>query len=311
MEDVRCNYCGSDDTRLVNEGADLLLNKSGNFRLVQCLVCDLIYQNPRLSNDELALYYPDSYVSYRKKKEDQTVVERVGANHAIQRQCARLIRHRTTPGRLLDIGCATGVFLHAMQEKGWEVHGVEPSEHAVAYAREQYELTTITHGVLADTRFPDGSFDVVTLWDVLEHVADPKAVLNEVYRILKPAGLLVISVPNPTSLDAYLFGSYWLGWERPRHLHLFPPKLLEKYLNDASFSLQSIESFSGRWGVTLFSLRFFFVAQGWSPTWWEPLLKLLYTLPFRAITWPFYQLLERLNRTTVMAVFSEKVVPPN
>ena len=78
---------------------------------------------------------------------------------------------------------------------------------------------TFTRGRWRRRHFEAQSFDVVTLWDVFEHVLDPKATLTEIARILKPNGLVVIHTPNPTSLEARLMGANWVGWERPRHLH--------------------------------------------------------------------------------------------
>lgn len=307
MKHIVCNYCGQDNTQVVNHGADLLLNLPGDFYLVRCLGCGLIYQNPQLSAAELAVHYPDNYLPYQLNNQNKTSwLRRLGQKHALSRLCARVIRHRPNPGYLLDVGCATGVFLNAMRERGWQVKGVEPGVFAANYARQQFQLDIFT-GLLEEAAFPSASFDVVTLWDVLEHVADPKATLQEIGRILKPNGLLIASVPNPNSVEAWLFGSYWVGWERPRHLHLISPALAVNYLAETGFQLENIESFNGRLSLTLLSLEFWLKSKGWQESYWRPFLKLAYTPPFRLLTWPVYRFGEWQNKTSIMTLFARRI----
>ena len=202
-------------------------------------------------------------------------------------------------------GCATGQFLQAMQEYGWQVMGVELSAFAAIYAREVVGLD-VKIGTLEEVALIGGSFDVVTLWDVFEHVLDPKATLTEIGRLLKPRGLVVIHTPNPTCLEARLFGANWIGWERPRHLHLYSPDVLRRYLQATGFEMITIESFSGRLGVTLLSVEYALKAWGISEAKWRPWLKLAYNLPLRLATWPLYQLLERTNKMTGMTIFAQR-----
>jgi len=302
MKHVCCNYCGYDDTELVNVGPDMLLN-TGQFTLVRCRHCGLIYQNPQPNLTELAAHYPDEYPRFITS-EQESGLSRLSANHALTRQRQRLERHWEGYGRLLDVGCATGQFLAHMRTAGWQVAGVEFSPHAAAFAREQYGLDVQT-GTLEDATFADDSFDVVTLWDVLEHVQNPKGTLAEVARILRPGGLVVVSTPNPDCVEARLFGPHWIGWERPRHLHLFPPKLLRRYMQDAGFEVVSLESFSGRLGVTLVSIAYWLRTTNVPEEKWQPWLRAAYTWPLRLATWPIYRLGEALNKTTTMAVFAQ------
>jgi SAM-dependent methyltransferase len=304
MKHVSCNYCGHDKSELVNSGPDMLLNK-GHFTLVRCLVCGLIYQNPQPSLAELAGHYPEEYPRFitAPTEESSLSLNRLSADHALARQRQRLERHFAGPGRLLDVGCATGQFLSHMREAGWEVTGVEFSPHAAAFARQQYGLDVRT-GTLENVVLPEASIDVVTMWDVLEHVPDPKGTLKEIARILRPGGLLVVSTPNPTSLEARLFGPHWIGWERPRHLHIFPPNLLRHYVDDAGFTTESLESFSGRLSVTLVSLVYWFKARNIPEEKWQPWLRRAYNWPLRLATWPIYRLGEALNKTTTMTLFA-------
>ena len=306
MNQVNCNYCGKDDTQPVSRGADLLLNKAGDFHLVRCLNCDLIYQNPKLTKEELTEYYPDEYDPYQRGVVEQlSGVQKFDRQHEMSRRCTRIEAYFDKPGKILDIGCATGLFLAAMKERGWEAHGIEPSDYAADYARTQYGLQVI-HGTLEDTQLPEDQFDVVTMWDVLEHVDDPMETLKEVYRILKPNGLLVVSLPNPNSLEARIFGDTWIGWDRPRHLNIFSSEVIEKYLDKTGFQLNKIESFSGKLAITLMNLDFWVTAKGYDQNRWQRLRRFLYNPVFRAATWPVYRLLGALNRLTIMNIFAIK-----
>jgi len=304
MKHVNCNYCGAADTDLVNHGPDLLLNQPGDYRLVRCRQCGLIYQNPQLTLEELGNHYPQEYSPYKKDMRDEkSTIRRLDTQYGLSRRCKLLMKYTLQPGSILDIGCATGLFLNAMQQHGWQSTGVELSPYAAEYARQQFQLKVKT-GTVEKANFPDNSFDVVTMWDVLEHVIDPKATLFEIARILKPGGLLALSLPNPTCPEAHIFGSSWVGWDRPRHLHLFTPIVLEKYLNMTGFHLEKIESLGGRLGLTLLSLELVLKARHIPEKKWRPWLRLIYTGPVRIATWPVYRLGELANKTTVMNVFA-------
>jgi SAM-dependent methyltransferase len=302
MKDVFCNFCGHGSSELVNAGPDMLLN-SGTFRLVRCGNCGLIYQNPRLEPHELSLHYPPDYPRFIKHPETGSLLQRWSQQHALERQRQRLERHAAGCGILLDIGCATGQFLNHMRATGWEVVGIEPNVEAAAHGRNTYELDIIT-GTLEESRFADNTFDVVTLWDVLEHMSDPKSTLREIARILRPAGLLVVSTPNPTCIEARLFGPHWIGWERPRHLYLFPPRLLRRYLAEAGFDKIHIESFAGRLAVTLTSVEYWLKTTTAPPRVWQPALRLAYSWPLRLASWPIYRAAEACNQTTTMTLFA-------
>ena len=205
----------------------------------------------------------------------------------------------------MDIGCATGQFLATMADHGWQATGVEPSAFAADYARKTFNLK-VHQGTLETAALADASFDVVTQWDVLEHVIDPRQTLAIISRLLKPGGIYVASLPNPIAFEARLFGSSWVGWDRPRHLHLFAPNVLRQYLQRAGLTPIDLKSFSGHLAVTLLSLEFAAKARGWPESRWRPWLRLAYNWPLRLLTLPAYRLAGAMNKLSVMTMFARK-----
>jgi SAM-dependent methyltransferase len=306
MKPVKCNLCGQANAKVITQGGDLLLNKAGDFKLVECRHCGLIYQNPKLTLEELPQYYPDTYQPYLKNPEDEaSPTQRFSNQHQVDRRCRHVIKHAPHQGHILDIGCATGLFLNGMKQAGWQTSGVELSTYAATYAQQQFGLS-VFNGTVEAAAFPDEQFDVVTMWDVLEHVIDPLATLHEIRRILKPGGMLAVSLPNPIAFERYWFKDSWAGWDRPRHLHLFTPDVLQAYFAKTGLKLKEIDSLGGRLGLTLLSAEFWFKEKQVAKSKWKPLLTFLYTPPFRILTFPFYRIGEKLNRTTSMVVFALK-----
>ena len=306
MNYISCNLCGSDNYTIIHHGQDYLLNVPGDYFLVKCNHCGLIYQNPQLSYEELANHYPDQYTCYKSEiDKNASRLEQHSDKIAINRRCNHLEKYHPTKATLLDVGCATGIFLKAMRERGWLVAGVEPSAYASNYAHQQFGLD-IRHGTLEQANFPSRLFDVVTMWDVLEHVIDPKQTLHEVARILKPHGVLALSLPNPICIEATLFGDKWVGWDQPRHLHLFSPNVLQRYFDETEFELIKIDSLGGRLGLSLMSVDFLLKSRGVSEAQSKRITQLIYNWPLRLATLPFYRFAETQNQTTNMIVFARR-----
>lgn len=136
-------------------------------------------------------------------------------------------------GRLLDVGCATGFFMEIAKKRGFQVCGVEVSEFAAEKGR-MNSLNIIT-GDIFTPKYPDNYFDVVTMFDVIEHVPDPKVALLEAKRILKNGGLLVVNTPDSESVWAKAWGSRWQLIVPPEHIHYFSPQSLSTYLKKNGF----------------------------------------------------------------------------
>jgi SAM-dependent methyltransferase len=139
------------------------------------------------------------------------------------------------PGRVLDIGCGNGDFLHSLKRRGWDAHGVEFSAKAAELARSRG--IDVHRGELRSAAYPASFFDVVTLWHVVEHLPDPLTELAEVRRILRDDGLLVVEVPNSDCLTRRLCGVRWRQFDVPRHLQHFTPLTLKQALTRAGFAI--------------------------------------------------------------------------
>jgi SAM-dependent methyltransferase len=137
--------------------------------------------------------------------------------------------------RLLDVGCAGGAFPVAARAFGFEVAGVEPSQWLSAYARREYGLD-VRQGILQPGMFPDHSFDVISLWDVIEHVPDPHSTFTLIRSLLKPDGFLWVNYPDIGSLAARLMGWKWPFWLSV-HLHYYRRPTIARQIEGAGFEI--------------------------------------------------------------------------
>ncbi len=158
------------------------------------------------------------------------------------RQLDQIERLHGAPGKtLLDVGCSIGVFASAAKARGYQVRGVELAEETARYAQATFGLDVFC-GTLEEAHYPDQSFDVVTLWDVLEHVGNPIGLLCETRRILKDGGLLVVQCPNVRSKMASIGGERWIWWTVPDHLTHFDPNTMTRLLRRCGFAVASMET---------------------------------------------------------------------
>ncbi|HSD83228.1 MAG TPA: class I SAM-dependent methyltransferase [Anaerolineae bacterium] len=245
MEYVNCNLCGHDDTRLRFPSTLSDTTRPQNveaFRctspgygrhhtIVKCQNCGLIYTNPRFTGEEIL----DSYVAV---EDPLYLAERDGRVLTFERHLRPLEKIKAPPGKLVDVGAYTGVFVEIAAQHGWDACGVEPSHWAVEQA--QAQGLHMIEGTLATCGLADNSLDVVTMWDVIEHVSDPLGEMQQAQRLLKAGGLLVVHTMDVDSLFARVMGARW-PWLMEMHIYYFSRRTLKQMLEKAGFTVIRIE----------------------------------------------------------------------
>lgn len=200
---------------------------SSHGRIVQCLECGIVYTNPQVSKTDLIELYSDV--------EDRNYLDQAPARVETFQYNLRQIRARLpSVGRLLDVGSYCGIFLSVARAAGYSVLGVEPSRWACEYGKEMLGVDSI-QGTLSDVR-EVAAFDIITSWDVLEHVSDPQQQLREINRLLKPNGMLAFSTLNVANWYPSLLGERW-PWFMDMHLYYFDDDIVEWMLKRAGFRL--------------------------------------------------------------------------
>lgn len=235
LESVRCNSCHADDFDvLITDGRDRRHHLPGEFRMVRCRECNLVYLNPRPTAKALAAYYPPDYAPYVQRG----FLGRL-TRWLRQREALGLRRSLPAGAAVLEVGCAAGDLLAPLRDAGFRVVGVELSEHAATIARARHQLDVHT-GTLANAPLAARSFDAVIMRNVIEHVPDPGGDLERAASLLRPGGLLSLRTDNVASSDARLFRSLWYGFDFPRHLTLFSPETLTACVRSAGLEVAQV-----------------------------------------------------------------------
>ncbi|MSR86234.1 class I SAM-dependent methyltransferase [Candidatus Woesearchaeota archaeon] len=238
-----CNLCGSFE---IQNYADF-----GTYRLQKCSSCDLLFTDQD-SIDMTKMYSKDYFDGVHGnffvdcKKDYATRIDKSKKLQNFQ-YVLKKIKETKGQGTFMDIGCATGVFLDMAQKEGYDVTGVDVSDFACTYARENFGVKTL-NGKLEDLKIEEKSFDIITMWDVIEHVPDPHAFLAEVHRVLKDDGIIFVLTVNDSSLMGWGAEAAYLGTLKTiptftrmihpiHHNYHFKEKHLQRYLEKNGFSL--------------------------------------------------------------------------
>ncbi len=225
-----CNLCGGTAT--------LPLREASLQHLVRCPACGLVRVREMPTHDTVQKIYGEDY--YRNANSHVVGYENYEADmpnilKTAQRRLRLIERYRPAPGRLLDVGCALGFFLEAARQRGWDATGIDVSAYAVAAAKKRLGSNVLC-GQIQEMRFAEASFDVVTMWDVIEHTTNPLQQLQECHRVLKDEGLLVLCTPDIGSCVAKATGERWMGFKlADEHLYYFSRDTAQKMLNKAGF----------------------------------------------------------------------------
>jgi 2-polyprenyl-3-methyl-5-hydroxy-6-metoxy-1,4-benzoquinol methylase len=234
-----CPVCGSADLHYKLKALDQTVSKK-EFEIWQCSNCTLRLTQDVPDINSIGQYYQsDNYISHTNTKKGL-----INSLYHLVRELTlsnkrRLILSLTglKNGKLLDVGAGTGSFAGFMKKHGWNVTGLEPDEQARQQAQTINNIQLI--GPENFYLLPEESFDVITMWHVLEHVHDLHDYLTQLKKLIKPQGKIFIAVPNYTSFDASFYKNYWAAYDVPRHLYHFSPLSLKKLFNEHDFELQS------------------------------------------------------------------------
>ncbi len=234
METVdHCPVCGSSESSVALSAEDHTVSHTA-FTIQRCGTCGFQYTSPRPQQDRIGEYYlSESYISHAEKATG--LKDRI--YHWVRKRAIRnkhkLIAHYQPTGSALDVGCGTGDFLTYLVAQGYSAQGVEvsPDAHKIAANK----------GVSVASQLADipaqGQFNVISLWHVLEHVADPRETLKQLFERCSKGGLLVIAVPDNESWDCQHYGPKWAAWDVPRHLSHFRQQDVHKLLKETGFEI--------------------------------------------------------------------------
>lgn len=238
MGETKCNLCGGSNFKLFlktsggEKGTAFFPSSDviGDDTIVKCANCGLVFVNP-LPNETKLL---DEYSNF----EDERFASQAKGREITFEKNLKDIEKYKKKGKLLDIGTANGSFLYMAKKKGWEVEGVELNKYLIKWAKENYNLN-IKQGTIFQNKFSE-KFDVITLWDVLEHVSDPTKTLEKCNDLLKDNGIFVVNYPDYNTSISSALGKKW-PFYLSVHLYYFNKKTIEKLLNKCGFKVLKIK----------------------------------------------------------------------
>ncbi|MBF7092781.1 class I SAM-dependent methyltransferase [Flavobacterium sp. ALJ2] len=207
------------------------------FELHYDATLDMLITSPQPNQNDLGKYYEsEDYISHTDNK--RSLFEKayhIVKNIALKNKLNLINSENPQKGRILDIGAGTGDFLFTAKDNGWDTVGVEPSDRAKSIA-----IKKGISFVEKISELENNSFDVITMWHVLEHVPNLELQIQELKRLLKPTGTLIVAVPNFKSFDANHYKTFWAAYDVPIHFWHFSKKAIQLLFEKVDMSLEKI-----------------------------------------------------------------------
>jgi 2-polyprenyl-3-methyl-5-hydroxy-6-metoxy-1,4-benzoquinol methylase len=246
---ARCPCCGADDADAVASGVDYYAHRSPTqrFTMVQCRRCQTWYLNPRPEITELVKIYGQSYYSFSFRQRANGLIRRMRQFRdrlSLRKLMVNHIQGSLQDLRVLDVGCGDGTMLHTFKDLGVpanQLYGADVDAQAIG----SLEAAGI-NGLVSraeDVSYPEGSFDLIVMQQVIEHVAGPKEVLSNLLSLLRPGGVLLVETPNVSAWDRPLFRGLWGGFHFPRHWTLWNKRTIRETLLDSGFCIEELTTF--------------------------------------------------------------------
>jgi SAM-dependent methyltransferase len=213
----RCPVCGQTGAQSWRQAPDRLHGRQEKYTIERCTACSLVWLSHPPKPSEMHLHYTEDY---------HRLISSAGEDSSDRwRDRLETVRQHKESGAILDLGCSSGGFLGFFRGESWKLYGIEMSADCAKRAEARTGADVFVGDIL-DAPFASESFDVITCFDVLEHLYEPLQVMTKVREWLKPGGIFYVQVPNIDSAEARVFGTYWQGLELPRHLFHYSPTSL-------------------------------------------------------------------------------------
>jgi SAM-dependent methyltransferase len=239
MEIIKiCPVCEKNNFKLFLKGKDHFLTGE-EFTIVECIDCGFRFTNPRPDENEITRYYDSTdYIAHNSRKHNliQTIYKAV--RKITIRQKYSIVKKHSKGKILMDIGCGTGEFLNYCSKMNFVTTGIEPNEKARVFGKVEFGLSILNENELDS--FQPSSFDIITMWHVLEHVHKLNERMKRIKQLLKPEGTFIIAVPDSNSWDAGKYKACWAAYDLPRHLYHFTPDSVKKLALKNGFSVSTI-----------------------------------------------------------------------
>ncbi len=237
VDGVKCAMCGSNKK-------DDLFQKEGIW-VTRCKQCHLVYaildhDDHDSQNRYTEDYFQEEYMPQFSGGFCLPNLQRLYYNKVND------IREYRRENKMLDVGCAVGSFMAVARADGWRPYGVEISEYAAKLGREELDLD-VTAGTLLDMDLPEKDFDVITLWDVIEHLRDPRSNLEKAHELLRQGGIVAICTPNIASVTARIIREKWWIYSPPDHIYYFTFRTLKRMLHETGFEIARVYSMGIDW----------------------------------------------------------------
>jgi len=231
-----CPLCGTAGLRDLFTARDPHYGIPGEYRIVRCAACGLQFVDPMPSDEELASLYPSDYYAYSEAPKASPW--KLKAKRLLGYWQGTKEPRFERPGRFLDIGCGSGDFVARMGAQGWDSHGIEINEQAAT--KGCLRGLQISKGTIQDTKFDAEEFDYVRASHSFEHTARPRETLDEIYRVLRNDGRLLLAVPNAAGLPGRVFRKYWWHLCAPVHPFGYSVTTLSRMLHEHGFRVTRV-----------------------------------------------------------------------
>lgn len=310
LEEARCPLGCDASSHPITVGRDLLHDLPGEYTIVSCDRCGTMRTSPRPTPAAIGYYYPPDYGPYLGTVVDDDAAPANGFKAKLIAKLKALLSTRATDlppipvGRALEVGCASGSFLRSLAQKGWQVEGIEYSPDAAATAR---ALGYPVHvGAIEGIDLPEGQFDLIVGWMVLEHLHDPVGSLRKLARWAKPKASLAISVPNAGAAEFRIFGRRWYALQLPTHLTHFTPDSARRVMAIGGWRVTRIQHHRNM-GNAIASLGYVLRDRGW-----RRIGEALVAFPERGgrlgagMLFPISWMMAKLGQTGRMTIWAER-----